>query len=415
MSSEPAIRVERLGKRYRLGASQRAYSTLREKLTSAVLAPVRRAAAVLRGQSTIVSRETIWALRDVSIEIDRGEVIGVIGRNGAGKTTLLKILSRITEPTEGRAEIYGRVGSLLEVGTGFHPELTGRENIYLNGAILGMKRVEIDRKFDEIVAFAEVERFIDTQVKHYSSGMFLRLAFAVAAHLDPDILLIDEVLAVGDQAFQKKCLEKVGEITGEGRTVLFVSHNLYAVQALCKSVLWMDQGGIRELGETGRVTASYRLEVAKSGAQSAERDDKDTDIAAIQSIAVNGVQSRYVDLHDPSTLRVEWDFEIRKSSRISLGVSLSTADGVYVSGLATGLEGRTFGLEPGVYSTALEIPNLKLASGVYVLRINLMNEDGSSSFSYRSPAATLYVESPFRFDGILSTDHVWEPPTIAGR
>jgi lipopolysaccharide transport system ATP-binding protein len=201
--------------------------------------------------------DTIWALRDVSFEVRRGEVLGIIGRNGAGKSTLLKILSRITEPTEGRAVVHGRVGSLLEVGTGFHPELTGRENVYLNGAILGMRKAEIERKFDEIVAFAEIEKFLDTPVKRYSSGMYVRLAFAVAAHLEPEILLVDEVLAVGDVAFQKKCLAKMEGVACEGRTVLFVSHNMPAVKALCSEGIWLNEGEIRMVGTAARTVERY--------------------------------------------------------------------------------------------------------------------------------------------------------------
>src|SRR5947199_1175888 len=228
---ETAIKVEGLGKRYRIGANQQAYKTLKEKLTATAATPFRAARHLLtrngNGNSQFAIRNSksdlIWALKDVSFGVKRGEAVGIIGRNGAGKSTLLKILSRITEPTEGRTKIHGRVGSLLEVGTGFHPELTGRENIYLNGAILGMKKAEIQSRFDEIVAFAEVEQFIDTPVKHYSSGMYLRLAFAVAAHLGTETLLVDEVLAVGDTAFQKKCLGKMGEVSCQGRTVLLVS------------------------------------------------------------------------------------------------------------------------------------------------------------------------------------------------
>ncbi|MDZ7339516.1 MAG: ABC transporter ATP-binding protein, partial [candidate division KSB1 bacterium] len=211
---------------------------------------------------------TIWALKDVSFEVKRGEVAGIIGRNGAGKSTLLKILSRITEPTSGRAEIHGRVGSLLEVGTGFHPELTGRENIYLNGAILGMRKHEIDRKFDEIVAFAEIERFLDTPVKRYSSGMYVRLAFAVAAHLEPEILLVDEVLAVGDAAFQKKCLGKMGDVAREGRTVLFVSHNMAAVANLCQHALLIEKGEVIQRGNTQDVVQAYIANLEPAGKQS---------------------------------------------------------------------------------------------------------------------------------------------------
>jgi len=262
--SDIAITVEGLGKRYRIGANQQAYKTLREKLNETALAPFRAAKSLLRrngnGSSLFAhrsARETFWALKDVSFEVKRGEVVGIIGRNGAGKSTLLKILSRITDPTEGYADIHGRVGSLLEVGTGFHPELTGRENIYLNGSILGMKRAEIVKKFDEMVAFAEIEKFIDTPVKYYSSGMYVRLAFAVAAHLEPDILLVDEVLAVGDIGFQEKCLGKMGEVAKQGRTVLFVSHNLGAIQRLCSDSLLLDGGTIQSRGIPAAIVQDY--------------------------------------------------------------------------------------------------------------------------------------------------------------
>ncbi len=257
--SDFTIHVEDLSKKYQICGKREGYRTLRETLTDAFVSPFRKTVRLLRGQTTGTagSNEIIWALKDVSFEAKHGEVVGIIGRNGAGKSTLLKILSRITEPTEGYAEIHGRVGSLLEVGTGFHPELTGRENIYLNGAILGMKRGEIERKFDEIVAFAEVEKFVDTPVKHYSSGMYLRLAFAVAAHLEPEILLVDEVLEVGDAAFQKKCMGKMGDVARAGRAVLFVSHNMTAVRNLCDRVVWLHQGRVFEEGQADCVVSSY--------------------------------------------------------------------------------------------------------------------------------------------------------------
>ena len=249
-----ALRVEDLSKQYRIGGSREAYKTLRDTFTDAVVSAFRRAGRLVRGRGVGAAErgETFWALKDVSFEIKRGEVVGIIGCNGAGKSTLLKILGRITEPTGGYADIYGRVGSLLEVGTGFHPELTGRENIYLNGAILGMKRVEIGRKFDEIVAFAEIERFIDTPVKHYSSGMYMRLAFAVAAHLEPEILLVDEVLAVGDARFQKKCLNKMQDVGQQGRTVLFVSHNMQAITRLCQRAILLEGGTMVQDGPVPR-------------------------------------------------------------------------------------------------------------------------------------------------------------------
>ena len=257
ISSNTAIRAERLGKRFKLGTRFERRLTLREQINRLALSPYRRLQAVLRGESAQISGEDFWALKDCSLSASYGEVVGIIGRNGAGKSTLLKILSRITEPTHGRAEIRGRVGSLLEVGTGFHSELTGRENIFLSGVILGMTRLEIAKKLDQIVAFAEVERFLDTQVKHYSSGMSLRLAFAVAAHLQPEILLIDEVLAVGDAAFQRKCLGKMSDVADEGRTILFVSHNLEAVQRLCDRCIWLDGGRLLMEGDTDAVVRAY--------------------------------------------------------------------------------------------------------------------------------------------------------------
>lgn len=260
--SDIAIRVENLGKMYRIGQAQQRHDTLRDALVATfkrLHVPTFKRSNVPTSERSNGSEDIIWALKDVSFEVKRGEVVGIIGRNGAGKSTLLKILSRITEPTTGRVEMYGRVGSLLEVGTGFHPELTGRENIYLSGAILGMKKAEIDRRFDEIVAFAEIERFLDTPVKRYSSGMYVRLAFAVAAHLEPEILLVDEVLAVGDATFQKKCLGKMGDVGREGRTVLFVSHNMAAVQSLCNSATWLDEGMIRAVGPVDSVVADYLM------------------------------------------------------------------------------------------------------------------------------------------------------------
>ncbi len=256
--SDVAIRVEGLGKRYRIGKRER-YRALRDVLTDGLSAPFRAMRSTFRPSTNGHAEEpdTFWALKDVSFEVKRGEVLGVIGRNGAGKSTLLKILSQITEPTEGVVDIFGRVGSLLEVGTGFNPELSGRENIYLNGAILGMRKAEIDRKFDEIVDFAEIEQFLDTPVKHYSSGMYMRLAFSVAAHLEPEILLVDEVLAVGDAQFQKKCFDKMREIGRGGRTILFVSHNISAIRHICQRGLLLDGGALGLAGDIDVVADCY--------------------------------------------------------------------------------------------------------------------------------------------------------------
>jgi lipopolysaccharide transport system ATP-binding protein len=275
--SDLAIQVSGLSKEYHIGGPQKEFKRLGDKVVDAVTAPFRRAGKLLRGQASGASEldEQIWALKDISFNIKPGEVVGVIGRNGAGKSTLLKILSRITDPTEGYADIYGRVGSLLEVGTGFHPELTGRENIFLNGAILGMRKSEIELKFDEIVDFAEIGKFIDTPVKHYSSGMYVRLAFSVAAHLEPEILLVDEVLAVGDIAFQKKCLGKMGDVAQQGRTVLFVSHNMGLMQTLCERGIFLKDGVIAADGDIGSTVDAYleSLEVVEATSL-AERTDR---------------------------------------------------------------------------------------------------------------------------------------------
>src|SRR6202166_3103736 len=261
--SDIVIRAEGLGKRYRRGLAGTP-ETLRDALTRIVGSPL---AAMRRP-----NQEHFWALRDVGLEVRHGEVLGLIGRNGAGKTTLLKILSRITRPTTGWAEIHGRVRSLLEVGTGFHGELSGRENTYLSGSILGMGKREIDRKFDEIVAFAEIDKFIDTPVKHYSSGMYVRLAFAVAAHLEPEILLVDEVLAVGDVQFQKKCLGKMGDVAKGGRTVVLVSHQLNQIRRLCQQVVWVDDGQIRQSGDTHEVVSAYESAMARGNTNGHSQD-----------------------------------------------------------------------------------------------------------------------------------------------
>jgi lipopolysaccharide transport system ATP-binding protein len=300
MSSEakmgPAIRLHEISKRYQIGmAGEDWYRTLRDTIAGAVAAPIRWVRA-RRGRGAARSRTPsfIWALKDVSLNIEQGEIVGIIGRNGAGKTTLLKILSRITEPTGGWAEIRGRVCSLLEVGTGFHPELTGRENIYLNGAILGMRRAEIDRRFDEIVAFSEIEDFLDAPVKRYSSGMYVRLAFSVAAHLETEVLMVDEVLAVGDLAFQRKCLGKMGEAAGTGRTVLFVSHNMAVIQALCSRGVYLEEGKVSVTGSIDEAVTAYlgSLEEAVATDLSARTDRRGRQEVRLTSVEVVGDAGR---------------------------------------------------------------------------------------------------------------------------
>ncbi len=311
--SNLAIKVEGLGKEYRIGAAPERYKTFRDAIIRTATGPFRRARELLRGGAYGASGldQTIWALKDVSFEVNHGDVVGIIGRNGAGKSTLLKILSRITEPTTGRIDLYGRVGALLEVGTGFHPELTGRENVYLNAAILGMHRVEIDRKFDEIVAFAEVEKFIDTPVKHYSSGMGLRLGFAVAAHLEPEILIVDEVLAVGDAEFQRKCLNKMQAVSQDGRTILFVSHNMAAIRNICETAVILEKGFITAYGETNTIVDHYLSRTSVTGGwHTIETEHFIVDDLAITShehpvvqtfdqISIKAVFKPKIDVNDP--------------------------------------------------------------------------------------------------------------------
>jgi ABC-type polysaccharide/polyol phosphate transport system ATPase subunit len=308
--SDIALRAEHLGKHYRLRGVQMPGGLLSDRIAESVGTPFRRATMWLRSGDRMPRArrpprdESFWALRDVSFEIREGQAVGVIGRNGAGKSTLLKILSRITKPSEGRVDMYGRVGSLLEVGTGFHPELSGRENILLNGAILGMRRAEIARKFEEIVEFAEVGAFIDTPVKRYSSGMIVRLAFAVAAHLEPEILLVDEVLAVGDIAFQKKCLGKMDDVTRQGRTVIFVSHDLTAIQALCQRALRLAQGRVQGEGE---VSAQIRKYVAESKAFSPSELDRPIPLSHGMQVVQFGFDPSPAETGRPASFCIEID------------------------------------------------------------------------------------------------------------
>jgi lipopolysaccharide transport system ATP-binding protein len=360
--SKVVIRADGLGKNYHRGAIQQSM-LLRDHLGRLLKSPL----SVFRRPKD----ETFWALKDVSLEVREGEVVGVIGRNGAGKTTLLKILSRITKPTTGWAEIYGRVGSLLEVGTGFHPELTGRENTYLSGAILGMSKREIARKFDEIVAFAELEKFIDTPVKHYSSGMYVRLAFAVAAHLEPEILLVDEVLAVGDASFQKKCLGKMGQVSREGRTILFVSHNVTAVKALCSKAFLMRDGTVAASGTVVDVVDDYLLGNAP-GASAREWRDPGT-APGNENIRISYL--RIIPPEDEATINIdtgvliEIGFDnLREDINLDCTVYLNSSDGVVIfeSGHIISADGSS---RHGSYHLTGRIPAHLLNAGRYSLSV----------------------------------------------
>lgn len=376
--SNPAIEVRGLGKKYHIGAVKTArYNTLRDSLVNVAVGPIRRARKLLSGQATGAAEldEEIWALRDVSFDIARGEVVGIIGRNGAGKSTLLKVLSRITEPSAGYARIQGRMGTLLEVGTGFHPELTGRENVFLNGAILGMHRPEIERNFDEIVEFSEIGKFIDTPVKHYSSGMSLRLAFSVAAYLEPEILLIDEVLAVGDVSFQRKCIGKMNDVAKQGRTILFVSHNMAAVNRLCERVLWIDEGGVRRSGETGDVIREY---LADGSSFVGERtwegglSNPGVDELRVHAMRVRDSQGRVTSgVAGDEPFRVEIDYEITENLPASrIGFVVSTPDGtVAFDAFDSDKERFASRRLPGNYTSVCDIPGQLLGPGRYVLTV----------------------------------------------
>jgi lipopolysaccharide transport system ATP-binding protein len=373
--SDIAIKVENLSKLYRIGKRER-YRALRDTLTSAMYAPFRRIRSVFGGgtPNEKAPEETIWALKDVSFEIPRGEVVGIIGRNGAGKSTLLKILSRITEPSGGYAEIRGRVGSLLEVGTGFHPELTGRENISLNGAILGMRKAEIDRNFDEIVAFAEIEKFIDTPVKHYSTGMYMRLAFAVAAHLEPEILIIDEVLAVGDAEFQKKCLGKMGEVAKGGRTVIFVSHQLNQIRRLCSQCIWLDQARLRQAGNTPAVVSAYEVAGNIRSGNLVEKRAEGGSAGRFQEwqiLNAEGTTSNHIN--KLGSVAISFSLSVTEDiSRAHHGVCLYNSEGL----LLWSTDFANFNLKPGMHQLIHHLPSLPLRPGAYYLRVSLHDSSG---------------------------------------
>lgn len=371
-----AIRAVGLGKRYRIGTQVR-YKSLRDSIVNAVRAPLRAAAGWMRGSRTqgrAAEADILWALRNVDFEIRQGEAVGIIGRNGAGKSTLLKVLAQVTEPTEGYAEVHGRLGSLLEVGVGFHPELTGRENIYLNGALLGMRKVEIDRNFDEIVAFAEVEKFLDTPVKHYSSGMYVRLGFAVAAHLETEILFVDEVLSVGDVAFQEKCLGRMKNAASGGRTVLFVSHNLLAIQALCQRALWLDHGSVVAEGRPAAVISDYLQNVRVTTTEIVYENPAEApgnDAVRLRRAAVrplSGDESGCITVRTPLLIEFEvWNF--KAGLRFNCGFNLYNEYGVHVFSTGT----VDFDSHPpGLIRVACEIPGDLLNKGMHRIEFFVM-------------------------------------------
>lgn len=371
-----AIRVEELSKQYRIGGQKARYRTLRDSLVDGVKTPFRRAARLIRGEAYAGTElhESIWALKDVSFEVKRGEVLGIIGRNGAGKTTLLKVLSRITEPTSGAADVWGRVGSLLEVGTGFHPELTGRENIYLNGAVLGMRRREIEEKFEDIVEFAEIEQFLDTPMKHYSAGMQTRLAFSVAAHLEPEILLVDEVLAVGDLAFQKKSLGKMSEVSKGGRTVLFVSHQMNQIRRLCDRCVWLSEGRLRMDASMNDVVSAYEAFSAKpfleQGRTSGEDAGKPVRFLKWEVMGPISTKGNVISTLETVSIRISVIVN-RQVKDGHHGIALWNSDGR----LMWAWSKDHLKMEPGLYDFIYTIPTLPLKPGVYFWHVSFYDEE----------------------------------------
>ncbi len=385
---QPIIRVTNLSKQYQLGGPSTPYSTLRESLVELARNPLRS----IKGNG---KNSKIWALKDIDFEIEPGEVVGIIGRNGAGKSTLLKILSRITEPTSGRVELFGRIASLLEVGTGFHPELTGRENIFLNGSILGMSRNDIESKFSEIVAFAEVEKFLDTPVKRYSSGMYVRLAFAVAAHLEPEILVIDEVLAVGDAAFQKKCLGRMREVANRGRTVLFVSHNMAAVSALCSKAMVLWHGEVQyPLGNVQDAVQHYLSQVAEVTKTSlADRTDRQGSgnirISDFGTFDSKGKVVEYLSTGQDVDMRIYYT-AANNLDNVTVAIGITASSGAFVSMLSNELTGSSFSTNDKEGYFACRIRKLPLAPGYY--SVNLIIRSNDMIQDWIQEAVTLTVE-----------------------
>lgn len=435
--SDSAIHASTLGKRYRVARVRAEYRTLRDTLANRAVEVVRGFGSGGRGRPPAQSTDFIWALQDVSLEVQRGEVIGIIGSNGAGKSTLLKILSRVTKPTTGWVKLHGRVGSLLEVGTGFHPELTGRENIYLNGAILGMKRSEIQRKFSQIVEFAEVEKFIDTPVKRYSSGMYLRLAFAVAAHLEPEILLVDEVLAVGDANFQRKCLGKMEDVAKEGRTVLFVSHNLDAIQRLCPRSLLIDHGRVIAQGDSANVVSRY-LSCGNNRSEpntwidvSSARRKRGTGDARFIAVRYSSLSEAVAFQPYPGGA-LEFVLAISSTSPRSvesLAVLLSTRTGTKLINADTMSQGASVRLREGRNIVRLRIEQVHLNPGAYVVGLWLSRSPGvildqvQSAFeinlvptgSQGFGAKPLFDGAvPCRFEVLSGSSDDPEPQTLSG-
>jgi lipopolysaccharide transport system ATP-binding protein len=416
--SQPVISVENLSKSYLIGhqGPRETHLTLRDTIGKHARNFARRTVDTLRGKQMLQgdSVEEFWALKDVSFEVKQGEVLGIIGRNGAGKSTLLKVLSRITEPTSGSVTIRGRVASLLEVGTGFHPELSGRENIFLNGAILGMSRKEIKAKFDEIVDFAGVEKFLDTPVKRYSSGMYVRLAFAVAAHLEPEILVVDEVLAVGDAEFQKKCLGKMKDVATQGRTVIFVSHDLHAVRRLCTSGIFLSRGQVSYRGQSDDTINTY-LRTTDSGLNYSQRYGNGAiRLVSIELLNRHGESVEHLDTGEELVVRFVCN-AIESQDAVMFSICFNTPENVRVASFYSSYKGKSFVVPPGRFEATCTIPKLSLMPGDYQL-VTAIDAHGVmldcvsdiKAFRVSLPKTTLFLTAPDMKQGFYVEDFNWE-------
>ncbi|MBW4516491.1 MAG: ABC transporter ATP-binding protein [Timaviella obliquedivisa GSE-PSE-MK23-08B] len=428
--SNPIIRVENLSKKYTVSHQQEGYTTFRDAMTNGA----RSLGQALFNRKNVKPRsssnEDFWALKDVNFEIQQGDRVGIIGRNGAGKSTLLKILSRITEPTHGSIRIKGRVASLLEVGTGFHPELTGRENVFLNGAILGMEKTEIKRKFDEIVAFAEIERFLDTPVKRYSSGMYVRLAFAVAAHLEPEVLIVDEVLAVGDSAFQKKCLGKMETVANEGRTVIFVSHSMETVTRLCNTAILLENGSVKSSGRTEQVVHAYlKSDFGTTARRSWRHLDKapGNNIARLVEVNVHNEDGKIMDNFDiTKPVGITMVYEVLKSDAVfTHSINLFNENGVHIlSSHDITSEMRKKPRAKGYYSSTMWVPGNFLSEGMVAVSVAIIEQDPFVIYFHELDAVAFNVTDSINglsargnyvqhFPGVVRPILNWETSRIA--
>lgn len=401
MTDDIAIKVEGVSKKY--------CRDLKHTMLYGIQDIARNAVGLTSGSEKLRNGE-FWALSDVSFEIKKGETLGIIGANGSGKTTLLKLLNGIFMPDKGRIEISGKAGALIEVGAGFHPMLTGRENIYVNGAILGMSKKEIDKKFDEIIDFADIGDFIDSPVKHYSSGMYVRLGFAVAVHSEPDILLIDEVLAVGDMNFRMKCIEEIKEFQKHGKTIIYVSHEMSTVKKICRSCIWLKGSKIEKLGDSNEVVdlcSDYMRTLIPKSSNVEHYVSDILKVVDVWSEDIEGNRNENFQFGETVVIRVKY-FISRQIQNLIFGIAISTADNICVSALHTGLDGIILEPNIGMNEVSIEYPSLNLLSGTYYFDLGFFEDKAVAPFSFLNRACKIVVKSPFLGDGLVIMEHKWQ-------